>query len=322
MKINKQNYESYFLSYIDKELSLIDKKEVELFIQENPVYAHELKILKQTVLGAEEIIFEDKVTLYRLEAMEASLPTTFKKSLHRQEARIINGYFTKGPVKSIASVAAILLLLLGYKMYFNGSVDQTIQNQNNGLVSNYTPNSNSNSISISNNNSNSISISNNTTSVKDATIVKNNSINKANVVANIQPAFKVMPGANTLTTLVDSKKAFVNEPSFAQAGKTESNTTYATPEPLANTTNTSVITENSNSATIAIHAPADGANELVNTNVSNTPMTEAEQFTNLNVDDNDRAVYIANFEIDGEKLRGISRRINAIFKRNKNEKQK
>jgi hypothetical protein len=40
------------------------------------------------------------------------------------------------------------------------------------------------------------------------------------------------------------------------------------------------------------------------------------------VDENDRTLYIANFEIDGEKLRGISRRINAIFKRNKNEKQK
>ncbi len=312
MKINIQNYESYFLSYIDNELTSTEKKEVELFIQENPTYAHELNIMKQTVLAAEEIIFEDKVSLYRLEAMEAALPATFKKSLYREEATIVHGFFTKGRIKMIASIAAMLLLLLGYKLYFNESLHNSIQNQSNGLVSNFSPNSNN----ISNRNDN------NTTNVKDATIVKNNSILEANDVANIQPKFTVMPGANTLTTLVDSKKAFVNEPAYTQAGKTESNSTYASPEPVANTANTFVVAENSNYASIANHAPANGANEQVNTNESSVPMTESEQYTNLNVDDNDRSLYIANFEIDGEKLRGITRRINAIFKRNKNEKQK
>jgi hypothetical protein len=310
MKINIQNYESYFLSYIDNELSSTEKKEVELFIQENPVHAHELKILKQTVLGAEEMIFEDKVSLYRLEAMEAALPATFKKSLYREEATIVHGFFTKRRIKMMASIAAMLLLFLGYKMYFNESIPNSIQNQSNGLVSNFSPNSNSNS-----NNSN-------TTNVKDATIVKNNSILEANEVANMQPAFKVMPGANTVTTIIDSKKTSVNEPSFIQAGTTESNSTYVTPEPTANTANTSVAVENSNYATIASHTPSNGANEQVNANESSVPMTESEQYTNLNMDENDRTLYIANFEIDGEKLRGISRRINAIFKRNKNEKQK
>ncbi len=314
MKINIQNYESYFLSYIDNELSSTEKKDVELFIQENPVHAHELKILKQTVLGAEEMIFEDKVSLYRLEAMEAALPATFKKNLYREEASIVHGFFTKGHIKMMASIAAMLLLLLGYKMYFNESIPNSIQNQSNGLVSNFSPNNNSNN---NNNNNN-----NNTTNVKDAKIVKNNSILEANVVANMQPAFKVMPGANTLTMLVENKKASVNEPSFIQAGTTESNSTYVTPEPTANTANTSVAVENSNYAAIASHAPSNGANEQVNANESSVPMTESEQYTNLNVDENDRILYIANFEIDGEKLRGISRRINAIFKRNKNEKQK
>ena len=315
MKINIQNYESYFLSYIDNELSSTEKKEVELFIQENPVYAHELKILKQTVLGAEEMIFEDKVSLYRLEAMEAALPATFKKSLYREEASIVHGFFTKGRIKMMASIAAMLLLLLGYKMYFNETIPNSIQNQSNSLVDNYSPNSNRNNNNISNRNDN------NTINVKDATIVKNNSILEANEVANFQPAFKVI-GANSLTTFVDSKKTSVNESSFIQAGTTESNSTYVTPEPTANTANTSVAVENSNYATIASQTPANGANEQVNANESSVPMTESEQYTNLNVDENDRTLYIANFEIDGEKLRGISRRINAIFKRNKNEKQK
>ena len=316
MKINIQNYESYFLSYIDNELSSTEKKEVELFIQENPVYAHELKILKQTVLGAEEMIFEDKVSLYRLEAMEAALPATFKKSLYREEATIVHGFFTKRRIKMMASIAAMLLLFLGYKMYFNESLPNSIQNQSNSLVSNFSPNSNRNNNNISNRNDN------NTTNVKDAIIVKNNSILEANVLANMQPAFKVMPGANTVTTIIDSKKTSVNEPSFIQAGTTESNSTYVTPEPTANTANTSVAVGNSNYAAIASHAPYNGANEQVNANESSVPMTESEQYTNLNVDENDRTLYIANFEIDGEKLRGISRRINAIFKRNKNEKQK
>lgn len=49
---------------------------------------------------------------------------------------------------------------------------------------------------------------------------------------------------------------------------------------------------------------------------------EKERFEEINTEDNDRVIYISNIELDGDKFRGVTRRIGAIFKRNKNEKNK
>ena len=54
---------------------------------------------------------------------------------------------------------------------------------------------------------------------------------------------------------------------------------------------------------------------------TSTSIEEKESYENIDTDERDRSVYIANLEIDGDKIRGFSRRINALFKRNKNEKQ-
>lgn len=123
MKINIQNYETYFLLYIDNELSAADRSEVELFIQANPALANELTSLKQTVLVPESIAFEDKALLYRYDEMEASLPASFKQSLYRQEAKVVNIFFTRTRKISIASIAALFLLIIGYKFYFNPPIE-------------------------------------------------------------------------------------------------------------------------------------------------------------------------------------------------------
>lgn len=49
---------------------------------------------------------------------------------------------------------------------------------------------------------------------------------------------------------------------------------------------------------------------------------EKERFEEINTEDNDRVIYISNIELDGDKFRGVTRRISALFKRNKNEKNK
>jgi hypothetical protein len=57
-----------------------------------------------------------------------------------------------------------------------------------------------------------------------------------------------------------------------------------------------------------------------------TPVQNAnkptERFEEVNTDNPDRIIYVANLEIDGDKLRGFTRRVNAIFRRNKTEKEK
>ena len=296
MKINNQNYESYFLLYVDNELSTAEQKEVELFIQENPAYAKELNSIKLAVLEAEEIIFEDKVTLYRLEEMEATLSGTFKKSLYRNEAKIVKGFFSTSRIKMIASVAAVLFLLLGYKMYFNNPISTQLENQNNNTASNSSINPSYSTIA----NNNTVSVSNTATENKSEKAIAS----IVNTVAN----------SNNTNVLV------VNEPIVAQTGKTETTNIFSSAEPATN--NTNIASDNTISATEANNKSTYVANDAVNLNETSSESNETEQFTPLNMEDNDRTLYIANFEIDGDKLRGISRRINAFFKRNKNEKQK
>lgn len=50
MKVNIHNYEEYFFLYFDNELSVQDRKEVELFINKNPAYHDEFMQIKASVL--------------------------------------------------------------------------------------------------------------------------------------------------------------------------------------------------------------------------------------------------------------------------------
>ena len=64
--ITRDNYEAYFVMYIDDELSPADRKAVERFLLQNPDLEEEMIMLQQSVLRADEqIIFEDKDILYK-----------------------------------------------------------------------------------------------------------------------------------------------------------------------------------------------------------------------------------------------------------------
>lgn len=68
MNINQHNYEEFFLLYVDNELSATDRQTVERFAQANPDLAIELDMLQQMRLPAEDILFDEKMHLYRNEA--------------------------------------------------------------------------------------------------------------------------------------------------------------------------------------------------------------------------------------------------------------
>ncbi|MDO9374108.1 MAG: hypothetical protein Q7T76_06810 [Ferruginibacter sp.] len=65
MNINRNNYESFFLLYIDNELSAEQKIAVDQFVQINPDLEEELVMLQQTVLKADELEFDFKESLFR-----------------------------------------------------------------------------------------------------------------------------------------------------------------------------------------------------------------------------------------------------------------
>ncbi len=65
MNINLHNYESFFLMYVDDELSAAERLSVQRFLQQYPHLKEELRMLKALVLPIEEGIGFDKNDLYK-----------------------------------------------------------------------------------------------------------------------------------------------------------------------------------------------------------------------------------------------------------------
>jgi hypothetical protein len=66
MNINRNNYESFFLLYVDNELSAADRKVVELFVKENPDLGDEFMLLQQSTLSPDHnVVFDNKEFLMK-----------------------------------------------------------------------------------------------------------------------------------------------------------------------------------------------------------------------------------------------------------------
>jgi hypothetical protein len=64
--INRDNYEAYFVMYVDDELNATERKAVEQFIEQNPDLEEEMVMLQQSVLKADDhIVFEQKELLFK-----------------------------------------------------------------------------------------------------------------------------------------------------------------------------------------------------------------------------------------------------------------
>jgi hypothetical protein len=69
MNIDRHNYEEYFLLYIDNELNVDQKKQVEAFVSANPDLEEEFVMLQQSCLVPDDsIVFEGKEMLMKKES--------------------------------------------------------------------------------------------------------------------------------------------------------------------------------------------------------------------------------------------------------------
>src|SRR5437868_7007231 len=75
MFISRDNYEMFFLLYVDNELSAAEKIAVEKFVQENIDLKPELLGLVQTALPLETISYDPKGSLYKNEYDPTALET-------------------------------------------------------------------------------------------------------------------------------------------------------------------------------------------------------------------------------------------------------
>lgn len=149
------------------------------------------------------------------------------------------------------------------------------------------------------------------------------------IVASIPQATTKLPENNTnqisKTTTIETKSTIVksNIQTTSELSNKHSpiNTSIASNNPALIPVD-AVIVENKEKESIVASTPSSITPTANNSIVELEQKTEKESFEEINTEDNDRVIYISNIELDGDKFRGITRRLGVLFKRNKTEKNK
>ena len=307
MQLNETTYETFFLLYIDNELSHQEKLEVEEFIAVNPSFALEMEALKATVLRPENLHYAFKDQLKQqdfeknLEVFEdgwdpnfsnilkadiqaiPGLPTPFKNGLKKQidsESILIKPFGFNQNKFTYASIAACLLVFLGYQHLTKIEVP-----------------------------------------LKEASPLVETSISNSSaktLVKNIEPVSKTKQ--HTIAKLQENNSSQIEHINVLQKES------FVMAEPAKNNASLkqrmiSELTSNYNNPILINSIPK----AISSTNTDAEPAVDEKGLTSYEVvdtEDPDRTIFIANFEIDGAAFRGITRRVSALLKRNKSEKEK
>jgi hypothetical protein len=323
MQLNESTYETIFLLYIDNELSPKERLEVEAFIADNPSYALEMEALQATVLSSDKIQYpfkenlklqdweEDLKATYApmlKEDVEAipGLSTSFKNSLKKEtasEAIIVKSFGFNQQKFTYAAVAACLIIFFGYQQLTKSSVSDLAKsnsiatNLNKVLAPNILP------------------ITTTKSTGSSETIVSNS--NKQASVNSFNPVTKTIQLATTKLQASSSTKTqssnLLQQESISMAETIPNNSV------LENQAVMKEIPRTYNNP-ITINATALTKNSI--DSETETEENGAASYEVIDTEDPNRTIYIANFEIDGNKFRGITRRVSAFLKRNKSEKEK
>lgn len=304
--INENNYETYFMSYIDNELNAAERAAVEAFVLTEPKYAEELAFFEKTKLQAPSVEMEDKIFLYRFPEMDAKLDPDFKNSLYRKEAPVGKIIFTPNMMRASFAIAAMLILLIGLQLFKS---DTNISEPNilepNVLESNIVELAlkDKTALAITNNSSTNSKQAENTILPKGMNKVAiSNKINNINITI--------------------AKSATTNQASF------EDQTI------VTNNMNTNIISSSSSQASSENDSQsilvAKFNEAQISSNSMETMATEEEKtmpilptnYKEIDTEEEDRTINIGMLEIDPAAFRGITRKFSALLKRNKIEKEK
>jgi len=316
MQLNESTYETIFLLYIDKELSPKESLEVEAFIADNPSYALEMEALQATVLSSVNIQYPFKENLKQQgwnatystiikEDLQAipSLSTSFKNALKKEvatEGIIVKPFGFNQQKFTFAAIAACLMVFLGYQQLTKTPVSNSIAVNTTTLV---VPNTNSTKTSDE------IALSNASPKIFEERI---------ETIAETKQVLTKPRAITKLQASSSSKKQVTNliqQASIAMAEPTPDNGSLinqAMMKEIPRTYNNPITID-------AIPLTISSANlDAAPTEVEK----ELTSYEIIDTEDPNRTIFIANFEIDGNKFRGLTRRVSALLKRNKSEKEK
>ena len=343
MEINQHNYEHYFLMYIDNELSGEEMAAVNDFIMQYPNYANKLEALQQLKICPATLIYENKFSLYKLSEQDEQCiaylenemtseekasfenklsantslqstvkqwqatfiapPTTieiapnFKNSLYKNSAKIKPLWATV-TFKRWASVAAILLVVIGYNL-FNAENKQEAPSftNNNGVK----------------------------TELNNTAVIEMNDGTDINATKSATAFNKIKK--ETLLPIVNTNAQAQNDYAYSNLNSLNNKNIDAPNNDIAiallakEDINTKTIDETITLTKEIFPTSISNVFEEARNNIeANTP-TQV-QYSNIDTDEEDRSINIANLEIDGAKFRELSRKITTLFKRNKPENDK
>jgi hypothetical protein len=298
MMINENNYETYFMSYIDNELNAAERAAVEAFVLTEPKYAEALAVFEKTKLHAsanEYIEMEDKIFLYRFPEMQASLDTDFKKSLYRKEVPVRKVVFTPNVMRASFAIAALLIFFIGIQLFKKDTIikDKTV-------------------LAITNNSSTNPKQTENVILRSNALEVSVNKNNNSSALASQMPLNKKLNNTNNnLRKSATGKQAVFEDQTIAS--NNTSTSIVATTEGLNQDSRENESQKNESQIRSSLMETMPNEEEKA---VPVIPSTYKE----IDTEKDDRTINIGMLEIDGSAFRGITRRFSALLKRNKIEK--
>ncbi len=320
MQINASTYETFFLLYIDNELSAKERLEVDAFIAENPSYALLMEELKATVIEQETIPFSLKAQLkqipanelmemdemeemdaiwdqvyknYLAEDMQAikGLSNDFKESLKKNKASkgvIIRPFGFNQNKFTYAAVAALMMVFFGYQQL----TKTTALNTTTATVANATkPKASTNDIEI-------------------AATANQPVQSKTQVTKTSEAQIAIAPQME----MIVKESIVLNESTNAQMQLNSTN--IVADIQLSSDLNTAATNTLANSPINNTNTTIDSESEII--------LNEKEtiSYEVIDTEDPNRTIYIANFEIDGNRLRGLKRKVNSLFKNNKSDRNR
>jgi hypothetical protein len=272
--ISLDNYESWFLLFVDNELSLADRQKVELFVLQHPNLQTSFELLMQTKLAPEEWVFKNKEVLYKKE--ELKRPVVYMRWMRYAAAAAVIGLIATvwmvaptNQLKTPLEINGIQPEVVGTQPTLNSSnsIEQKEEEPKRNLVQ-LDP---------------------------QASVQISNSPNKAIVD---QPSTI----SNSLATVINSEPAKKEEQAIANL---ESN-------PIS---------------TVKTTAPTNliaGRNDVENNQGANIEPVETKPdaaldevkpvYTALEDMEEDKSLYIGALEINKDKLRGLFRKAGMIFR--------
>jgi len=295
MMINKNNYETYFMSYIDNELNAAERAAVEAFVLTDSKYAAALAVFEKTKLHTstnEYMEIEDKIFLYRFPEMQAKLDADFKKSLYRKEAPVRKALFTPNLMRASFAIAALLIFFIGIQLF---KTDTIIKDKT--------------ALAITNNSS---------TNPKQTENVMLRS-NELEVSVN-----KNNNSSAVLSSLSFNKKLNTTNNNLVKSA-TASQATFEDQTIASNNTITSIV-----ATTEGLNQDSRENESQIRSSLMETIPNEEEKavpvipttYKEIDTEKDDRTINIGMLEIDGSAFRGITRKFSALLKRNKIEKEK